>query len=101
MHVYLGDPPVKDYKWFIHRNQIKYFTVMVKDIGVTHNIWGKRVSALEGNTTRKKKIHVAGNLVQVPKYLVRLHKDIYLTADMFFVNSIRFFLTLIRKIYFL
>ena len=38
--------------------------------------------------------------VQVPEELVKLHKDIYLTADMSFVNSIPFFITLLSKIWF-
>ena len=36
----------------------------------------------------------------MPEELVKLHKDIYLTADMLFVNVIPLFLTLIRKICF-
>ena len=41
---------------------------------------------------------MAVDLEQVPEDMVKLHKDIYLTADMFFVNGIPFFLTLSRKI---
>ena len=41
---------------------------------------------------------MSGDLVQVPEGLVTLHKDIYLTADMLFINGIPFFLKLIRKI---
>ena len=43
---------------------------------------------------------VKRNLVKVPKELMKLHKDIYFTADIFFVNKIPFFLTLSRKIMF-
>ena len=52
------------------------------------------------NTPRKKPIPMAGDMLQVPEELVKIHKDIYLTADMLFVNSISFFLTLRRKIFF-
>ena len=41
-----------------------------------------------------------GNLVQVPEDMVKLHKYIYLTADLLLVNSIHFFITLTRKIKF-
>ena len=51
-------------------------------------------------TTRKKPIPVAGNLVQVPEELLKLHKDTYLTLYMLFVNGIAFFLDLISKICF-
>ena len=62
--------------------------MIVKDIDVAHNIWGKSVPNLEVKTTRNKPIPVAGDLVHVPEELVKLHKDINLMADMFFVNSI-------------
>ena len=32
--------------------------------------------------------------------LVKLHKEVFLTCDIFFVNKIPFFLTLSQKIYF-
>ena len=72
----------------------------VQDIDGDHNIWVNSVPDLKVKTTRKKPIPVAGDLVQVPEYLVTLHKDIYLMADMLFVNSIPFFLSLRRKICF-
>ena len=72
----------------------------VKEIDVAHNIWIKSVPDLKVNTTRKKNIFVVGDLGQLPEELVKLHKNIHMTADMFFVNSIPFFLTLSRNIYF-
>ena len=43
---------------------------------------------------------MSGELVQVPEELAKIHKDIYLTSDMFFVNCISFFINLTRKILF-
>jgi hypothetical protein len=43
---------------------------------------------------------VAKDFVKVPKDLLKLHRDVTLTADIFFVNKIPFFLTLSRKISF-
>ena len=73
---------------------------MVHDIYVDHSIWGKSAPYLKLKTTKKKPIPVAGDLIQVLKELVKLHKDIYLMEDLFFVNSIPFFLNLSRKIFF-
>ena len=39
-------------------------------------------------------------MVQVPEDLVKLYIDIYLTVDLFFVNSITFFLTIGSNILF-
>ena len=40
------------------------------------------------------------DLLQVPEELVKLYGDIYLTAYLLFVNSIPFFIALIKKICF-
>ena len=98
LYASIGLPSVKDYKWFIQSNKIKDFKSTVQDIDVAHNTWGKNVPYLKGKNTSNKPIPMAGDLVQVPVELVKLHKDIYLTADLLFVNGILFFLTLIRNI---
>ena len=72
----------------------------VHDIDVAHNIWGKSFPYFKRNTTRNKPIPVSGDLVQVLEELAKLHRNIYLTADMLFVNSTLFFITPNRKIYF-
>jgi hypothetical protein len=41
---------------------------------------------------------VARDFVKVPMELLKLHKEVYITADLFFVNKIPFFLTLSQKI---
>jgi hypothetical protein len=43
---------------------------------------------------------VARDYVKVPKELLKLHKEVFLTTDIFFVNKIPFFLTLSRNICF-
>jgi hypothetical protein len=55
---------------------------------------------LKGKTTRTKPDPVARDFVKVPVELLKLHKEVYITADLFFVNKIPFFLTLSRKICF-
>ena len=84
----------------IHSNQIKNFPVTVEDVATASKIWGKNVDALKGKTTRRKPEVVKMYLIKVPKEIMKLHKDIYLTADIFFVNKIPFFLTLLRIIMF-
>jgi hypothetical protein len=89
---------MKDFKWIIRSHQIKDNPVTVQDIEVAISIWGKNISALKGETTRKKSIPVARDYVKVPTELLKLHKEVFLTADIYFVNIIPFFLTLSRKI---
>jgi hypothetical protein len=43
---------------------------------------------------------VSRDYIKIPKELSNLHREVFLTADTFFVNEIPFFLTLSRKICF-
>jgi hypothetical protein len=81
-------------------NQIKDCPVTIQDIDVATKIWGKNIAALKGKTTRSKMHPVARDYVKVPKELLKIHKEVFLTTDIFFVNKITFFLTLGRKICF-
>jgi hypothetical protein len=100
LYTKLGYPSTKDYKWVIQNNQIQDCLVTVQDVDAAHNIWGKNIAALKGKTTRTKPIHVARDFVKVPPELLKLHKDVFLTCDIFFVNKVPFFITLSRKICF-
>ena len=65
---------------------------MVQDIYIVHAIWGGNIADLKGGATRKKTIHVAGELVIIPKEFIKLQKDVFMMADIFFVNGIPFFI---------
>jgi hypothetical protein len=91
---------MKDFKWVIRSNQIKNFPVTTQYIDVAMKIWGKNIAALKWKTTRSKTHPVARDYVKVPKELLKIHKEVFLTTYIFFVNKIPFFLTLSRKIYF-
>jgi hypothetical protein len=67
---------------------------------MARKIWGKNIAALKGKTTRSKSIPVARDYVKVPINLMKLHKEVFLTTDILFVNKIPFFLTLSCKICF-
>jgi hypothetical protein len=96
----LSYPSMKDFKWALRRNQIKDYPVTIQDIDVAMNIWGNSIAALKGKTTHSKTHPVTRDYVKVPKELLKLHKEVFLATDIFFVNNIPFFLTLSRKICF-
>jgi hypothetical protein len=91
---------MQDFKWLIRRNQIKDCPVTVQYINVALKILGKNITALKGKTTRRKTIPVARDYVKVPLELMKLHKEVFMTTDILFVNKNPFFLTLIRNITF-
>jgi hypothetical protein len=90
----LSYPFMKDLKWLIRSNHIKYCPVTIQNIDDATTIWGKNIAALKGKNTRSKTHPVARDYVKVPKKLLKLHKEVFLTTDIFFVNKISFFLTL-------
>ena len=80
---------VKDFRWIFKSNKITDCPVMVQYIDIEHEILGKDIAALKGKTTNKKQIHVSGELVKVPRDLIKLNKDVFMTADILFVNGIQ------------
>jgi hypothetical protein len=72
---------MKDFKWIIRSHHIKDSPVTVQDVEVAISIWGKNISALTGKTTRKKSSLVARDYVKVSTELLKLHKEVFLTAD--------------------
>ena len=54
----------------------------------------------EGETTSKSTIPVTEDLIHVPKETIKIHRDIVMTVEIFFVNTIPFFLTLSRPCFF-
>ena len=72
----------------------------VQDIDIANSIWSKKIADLKGNTTGKKPIHVAGNILKIPKRLIKIHKEVFMTAKIFFANGILFLISLSSNITF-
>jgi hypothetical protein len=83
---------MNDFKWVIRSNQIKDCPVIVQDIDVALNTWGNNITAFKDKTTRRKTIPVVRDYVKVPLELMKLHKEVFLTTDIFFVKNNPFFL---------
>ena len=66
--------------------------IQYKYVAIT--IWGKEIFAVKVNTTSNRTIPVTDDLIQVPKELIKLHRDIIMKSDILFLNTITFFLTL-------
>jgi hypothetical protein len=84
LYATLSYPSWKDFTWIIRSNQIKDCPVTVADVEAAFKIWGKNVAALKGKTVRSKSIPVATDFVEIPKGILNLHRDVSLTADIFF-----------------
>jgi hypothetical protein len=86
----LSYPSMKDFRWVIWSNQIKECPMTIPYIDAATKIWDKNIAALKGKTTRSKTHPVARDYVKVPKELLKLHKEVFLTTYIFFVNKIPF-----------
>ena len=93
-------PSWKDFNWVIRSNHIKDCPMTVEDINFALHNWGKNIAALNVNTTQSKPNTVARDSVKMPMYLMKLHKEVFQTLDIFFVKKNPFLLTLSRKICF-
>jgi hypothetical protein len=63
----LSYPSMKDFKWVIRSNHIKYFSVTIQDIDVATKIRGKNIAALKWKNTRSKTHPVARDYVKVSR----------------------------------
>jgi hypothetical protein len=80
-------------KWAIQLNLIKDCPVTVKDMGMAIKVWGPSIAMLKGKTVRTRPPLVRQDVIEIPKEIWELHKDVTLTIDIFFDNKIPFFTT--------
>ncbi len=89
----LAFPSNADMKWAIQSNLIKDCLVTVKDMGMVIKVWGPSIAMLKGKTVMTTPPVVRQDVIEIPKEIRELHKDVTLTIDIFFVNKIPFFTT--------
>ena len=80
-------------KWAIQSNLIKYCPVTVMDVGTAIKVWGPSIAMLKDKTVRTTPILVRQDVIEIPKEIWELHKDVTLTIDIIVVNKIPFFVT--------
>ena len=62
----------------------------VQYVYIAHAVWEKNIADLKDDTNRKKQIRMLGGIAIIPKELTKLHKYVFMTADIFLVNSAQF-----------
>jgi hypothetical protein len=86
-------PSNADMRWAIQSNLIKDCPVTVKDMATAIKVWGPSIAMLKEKTVRRTPPVVRQNVIEIPKEIRELHKDVTLVIDIFFVNKITFFIT--------
>ena len=93
-------PSLRDFKWAVKANMIKNCPVTTQDIDTMWDVWGPDLHALKGKTVRQKSTVVKRDIIKVPREFMKLHSQVELQVDIFFVNGIPFFISLSKKIYY-
>ncbi len=79
----LAFPSNADMKWAIKSNLIKDCPVTVKDMVKAIKTWGPSIAMLKGKTVRRMPPVVRQDVIEIPKEIWELHKDVTLTIDIF------------------
>ena len=72
----------------------------LEDVKAAEVVWGRSVLTLKGNMTRSNAKRTVQSIVKVPSELIKLHQEVELAIDCFFVNKHVFFTTYSTKICF-
>ena len=96
----LGVPSTKDYIGAVSNKLIPNIKVTVDDIKNAEMIFGKDLGAIMGKTTRNRPSPVVSDVILLPPDILEAHKEVTLSADIFFVNGIAFFTTISQHIKF-
>ena len=83
----VGTPTMENFKLLLQTNIIKNCPVTVEDVNIVDQIFGPDMSSLKGKSTRRKPNPVRKDLIEIPKELIKKHKDIELCMDTMYVNG--------------
>ena len=90
LYTELGYSSIKYVRCIDRSHKILDCPVQVQSIYILHAIWGKNIASLKGNNTRNKPIHVVGYIGKIQKEIVNIHKEVFMKADISFLNGIPF-----------
>ena len=97
----IGNPLVEDFKKIIRTNGIKNCPVTIEDINAAVKIFGPSISTLKGKSTRRTPAPVINDYIEIPKEIMKTHKDIHLCADIMYVQEVMFLVTISKNIKFM
>ncbi len=70
-------------KWAIQSNLIKDCPVTVKDMGMAIKVLGPSIAMFKRKTVKTTPLVVRQDIIEIPKEIWELHKDVTLTIDNF------------------
>jgi hypothetical protein len=97
----VGYPSEKDFKNMMSSNIIRNSPVTPGDISAANKIFCPNVASLKGKTVRVTQEPVLTAYVEIPNNSVDLNTEVAITADVMFVDGLRFMIMALRKIKFM
>ena len=74
--------------------------VIFSNFYIAEDNWGNDVGALKGKTFHKIPTQVKIDLVELPKWLIKLYNKVFLGVDVVLINKIPFMVSVLRNIKF-
>ena len=74
-----------DFNKTVGMNVIKNFSVTISNKEITEEILGNYIGALEVKTVCKLPTQVKIGFVEVPKWLIKIHKKMLIEVDVMFI----------------
>ena len=95
----IGTPSVRNFKYIVRSNQIRNCPITVEDIIIAKDIYGKDISYIKGQTTRRNPTTTMAMTIAIPKELKDKHRDIKLYMDTMFINRVSFLTLIVHPMY--
>jgi hypothetical protein len=93
-------PSTADFQAIVSTGGIPGCGVTLDNAKAAEVIWGRSVLKMKGNMVRKNAKRMTQSIVKVPTKFIKLHQDVELAIDVFFINKHIFFITFSTKICF-
>ena len=94
-------PNEQEHKEIVSNKFVEDFLVIAESIKNAENIFGKDTCEIKSKTTRSKPHKVTITYYDIPKEIVKKHKDVTIVVDIFFVNRMPILMSRSDKIKFL
>ena len=92
----IDNPLMESFNKILRTNGLRNCPVTIEDINIAENIFGKDVSTLKGNTTRRKSNIVINDYLEVPEELKKAQVNMHLCVDIMYMQM-QMFLVRVSK----
>ncbi len=80
-------PSTVDFRAIVSAGSVLGSDVTLKDVKVAKEIWGCFIIKMKGNAVKRNSKVVVQSIIKVHTELIKLHRDVGLVIDTFFVNK--------------